>query len=385
VNPADTDTITSETDAEEQVESENLPSLNCIYFYLTEGCNLACRHCWIAPKFQNADKSYGSLDPSLFRSIIWQAQAMGLSSVKLTGGEPLIHPQIEELLEFVRGEELKLTLETNGVACTPEIVERIAACQNPFVSVSLDGAKAESHEWVRGVEGCFEKSLEGLRNLVAGGLKPQIIMTVMRHNRGEMEDLVRLAEDIGAASVKFNICQPTGRGEAMHASEQTLTMDELLDLGEWVEGELKDKTSLRVVHSHPHAFQPMSRMFDDEQGGCGRCGIHGIIGVLASGSYALCGIGETVPELVFGDATQTSLAKVWAENPVINTIRDGVPNGLEGVCGRCAMSGMCLGSCVAQNYYATQNLLSAFWYCTAADEIGRFPESRKRPPRAAAE
>ena len=74
-------------------------------FYLTEGCNLACRHCWIAPTFQAGEKTYPSLDVDLFRSIISQAKTLGLGGVKLTGGEPLLHPRIGELIEIRQGRE----------------------------------------------------------------------------------------------------------------------------------------------------------------------------------------------------------------------------------------------------------------------------------------
>ena len=68
--------------------------LNQIYFYLTEGCNLRCRHCWIAPKFQDEGSSYPVLSLDLFKSIVEQGKALGLYGVKLTGGEPLMHPDI---------------------------------------------------------------------------------------------------------------------------------------------------------------------------------------------------------------------------------------------------------------------------------------------------
>ncbi|MEE9418755.1 MAG: radical SAM protein [Desulfatiglandaceae bacterium] len=211
-------------------------SLNQIYFYLTEGCNLKCRHCWIAPKYQSSDKSFPSLDPDLFRSIIRQAKPLGLLGVKLTGGEPLLHPRVRDLLEVVRSEELRLTVETNGILCTPELAEKMkATSENPFVSVSIDGADAETHEWVRGVEGCFEATLEGVRNLVNAGFRPQIIMAVMNRNKEQMEPVVRLAEQLGAGSVKFNLVQPTARGEKMHEALATLTIEELVELGRWVE------------------------------------------------------------------------------------------------------------------------------------------------------
>ena len=364
--------------------SENEPEkreyqLSQIYFYLTEGCNLACRHCWLAPKYQAGDHTYPALDLSLFRSILRQAKAMKVSGVKLTGGEPLLHPQIREILELVRTEGLRLTMETNGVLCTPEMAQCIAICGNPFVSVSLDGADPETHEWVRGVSGSFELALEGIRNLVSYNIHPQIIMTVMRRNRNQMEAIVRLAEALSAESVKFNILQPTARGEKMHELGETLSIEELVETGRWVENTLSASTKIRVVYDHPVAFRPMSRMFGDNSSGCGVCGIFGIIGVLADGSYALCGIGESVPEFVFGHAGRDRLEDVWENNSMLQEIRAGLPARLEGICGDCLMRNRCLGSCIAQNYYRSKSLWAPFWFCDEAYAKGLFPKTRLRP------
>ena len=99
--------------------------LNQIYFYLTQGCNLRCRHCWIAPKFQAEDSIWPSVDFELFKEIVSQDMDLGLSAVKLTGGEPLIHPDIEKIINYINETGLRLTIETNGVKCTPGIVEKI--------------------------------------------------------------------------------------------------------------------------------------------------------------------------------------------------------------------------------------------------------------------
>ena len=355
-------------------------SLNQIYFYLTEGCNLKCRHCWLAPKYQTPDNPFPSLDRDLFRSIIRQAKPLGLSGVKLTGGEPLIHPDILDLLEVVRSEKLHLTLETNGVACTPELAEAMkATCDNPFVSVSIDGADAETHEWVRCVEGCFDAALDGVRNLVNAGFEPQIIMSVMRRNMDQIEPVVRLAETLGAGSVKFNLVQPTARGEKMHEALETLTIEELVELGEWVENTLSKSTDLGLIYSHPMAFRPLGKMFGDNGDGCGACGILGIIGVIADGSYAMCGIGETVPELIYGHAATDRLEDVWNNTKVINELREGLPKKLEGICADCIMKAMCVGCCIAQNFYSSNNLWAPFWYCEEAKKKGLFPETRLQP------
>lgn len=361
----------------EETEEREYP-LNQLYFYLTEGCNLRCRHCWIEPKYQGGDKSYPSLEIDLFRSIIEQAKPLGLSGVKLTGGEPLLHPDIYEILDIIQSEDLGLTVETNGVLCTPGLAKKMKACKGPFVSVSLDGAEPETHEWVRGVEGCFDATLEGFRNLVKVGFRPQLIMSVMRRNKEQMEATVRLAESLGAGSVKFNLVQPTARGEIMHEAGETLAIEELIELGKWVENELSASTNIRIFYSHPAAFKPLGRMFGEQGTGCGVCGIFGILGVLGNGSYALCGIGETVPEFIFGDAAKDRLEDVWKNTSVLNQIREGLPAKLGGICGECIMKGACLGSCIAQNYYRSKDLWAPFWFCEEAEKAGLFPETRMR-------
>ena len=357
-------------------QEERKYSLNQLYFYLTEGCNLKCRHCWIAPKFQDEDRSYPMLSIDLFKSIVKQAKPLGLSGVKLTGGEPLLHPEIGKILEHIKSQELNLTMETNGVLCTPEIARQISAHQNHFVSVSLDGADAETHEWVRGVPGCFEAALEGVRHLAQAGIRPQVIMSIMRRNKDQMEPFVRLAESLGAESVKFNLVQPTARGKKMHERGETLTIEELVKLGSWVENNLSGSTDLRLVYDHPAAFRPLGKMFGDEGDGCSRCGILGILGVLANGSYALCGIGESVPELVFGHVAIDRLEDIWEKTDILNQLRSGLTERLEGICGDCVMKGVCLGSCIAQNFFRRKSLWAPFWYCEEAQKAGLFPETR---------
>jgi SynChlorMet cassette radical SAM/SPASM protein ScmF len=349
--------------------------LHQIYFYLTEGCNLACRHCWLAPKFDPDARRYSVLAKELFETAIREAKPLGLTGVKLTGGEPLMHPQIVTLLEIVRREELRLTVETNGIACSPDLAIEIARSPTAFVSVSLDGADAATHEWVRGVRGSFERALQGVRNLVGVGIRPQIIMSVMERNASQVDAIIRLAEEIGASSVKFNIVQPTGRGEMIHDGSQGLAVAQLIELGHHVEVDLAKRTKLSLHFDYPLAFRPLSRIGGEN--GCGTCGILGILGVVPDGYYALCGIGEQVPELVFGRVGEDRLAHVWLESAVLNELRAGLPDHLGGVCATCIMTARCLGACVAQNYYRTGHLLAPFWFCEVASRANLFPASRQ--------
>ena len=355
-------------------EPDTLPILRTLYFYLTEGCNLACRHCWMGPKFDPTGTRYPTLPIELFETAIREARPLGLHCVKLTGGEPLLHPQIKQLLAIVQREKLRLTIETNGLLCTPEIAAEIAKSPDRFISVSIDGTDAKTHEWVRGVSGSFEAAKQAVRTLVAAGIKPQVIFTVMRGNVAQVEDMARLVEDLGASSLKFNMVQPTARGEDLHQTQETLTIAELIALGRHVEADVAPKFKIKVLIDYPRAFRSLPGISRGD--GCGFCGIFGVLGVIASGHYALCGIGEQVPELIFGKVGKDPLEQVWRNNAILKTLREGLPEKLEGVCGRCLMKRSCLGQCVAQNYYRKGSLLAPNWFCEQAEKAGLFPASR---------
>jgi len=147
-------------------------------------------------------------------------------------------------------------------------------------------------------------------------------------------------------------------------------------LGSWVENTLSASTELRLVYDHPAAFRPLGKMLGDNGDGCNRCGILGILGVLANGSYALCGIGENVAELVFGHAETDCLEDIWKKTNILNELREGLTERLQGVCGSCLMRNLCLGSCLAQNYYQSKNLWAPHWFCETAWENGLFPKTR---------
>jgi len=353
---------------------DNIPPLRHLYFYLTEGCNLACRHCWIAPKFDAGGSSYPMLPVEIFETAVREAKPLGLKGVKLTGGEPLLHAQFTKLLQIIRREGLFLCIETNGVLCTPEIAVEIAKSPERFVAVSMDGADADTHEWVRGVPGSFDKARKAVRNLAEASTPPQIIMSVMSCNANQVDAVVSMAENLGASSVKFNIVQPTARGDMLHKNLETLDVAELIRLGRYVDMELAPKTRLRLFYHYPMAFRPLSRIACGDA--CGICGILGILGVIASGQFSLCGIGNHVPDLVFGSVGENKLEEVWRENSFLKALRAGLPSRLSGVCSRCLMKQSCLGSCIAQNYYRSGSPWAPFWFCEQAEEAGLFPETR---------
>lgn len=140
------------------------PPLSQIYFYLTQGCNLACRHCWLAPPFDEDGNKYPSLLLTLFKQAIKEGKDLGLSSVKLTGGEPLLHPDIFAIIEFIKQNKLGLTIETNGLLMDRKAARAIASVLNRFVSVSLDGINAATNDRIRGVDGAFSRATAAIKN-----------------------------------------------------------------------------------------------------------------------------------------------------------------------------------------------------------------------------
>lgn len=355
---------------------EGIPALRQYYFYLTAGCNLACRHCWLAPKYQPDGGTGGHLDFEMFKMAIEEGLPLGLKRVKLTGGEPLLHPDFIRIVDLLREKDLGMTIESNGTLLTPELARYLRDHSTLLdISLSLDGATAESHDSFRSVKGSFDKTCKGIGYLVEAGYHPQVIMSLHAGNVDEIEALVRLAEKMGVGSVKFNLIQPTGRGEVMNERGQVLDFTRLIELGYWVERDLQKSSSIPLHYSWPMAFYSIKRL---AKGTLGNCGIFNILGVLASGQLAMCGIGIEIPELVYGQIGVDRIADVWSNNSTLISLRQTIPDKMEGVCGECIFKQRCLGGCLAENYHQSHRLTAAFWFCQNAQDLGLFPEQRVR-------
>ncbi len=358
---------------------EGVPPLNMYYIYLTSGCNLACRHCWLTPAYQANGGTGGHLDYRLFKLAVEEGLPLGLSGVKLTGGEPLLHPDFTRIVDLVYENELNMTMETNGVLMNDSLARFLKEKSPlPFISVSLDGASASTHDPFRGVEGSFDKAVQGIHSLVAVGIRPQVIMSLHEGNVDDIEPLVVMAEKLGAGSVKFNLIQPSGRGEMMKERNQTLGIKQLIELGKWVETDLQKQTKLVLHYSWPMAFYGIRRLL--RKGSWGTCGIHNILGILPMGQLAMCGIGIEIPELSYGRLDEDRIKDIWCTNPMLISLRQDVPKNLEGVCAGCLLKKQCLGSCIAENFHQSRRLTSAYWFCHQANEIMLFPTTRIQTP-----
>jgi SynChlorMet cassette radical SAM/SPASM protein ScmF len=357
-----------------------VPPLRSLYIYASGSCNLACRHCWIAPEYVRLDRRQSAeqgkhVPLEYVAKAIQEGRPLGLKGVKLTGGEPTLHPRFRELVSLVAEAGLSITMETNGTLVDDDLAAFLKATpQVWFISVSLDGAEAETHDALRAVPGSFRQAVAGIRALVKVGYRPQVICTLHRGNIGQVDAVVALAGELGCGSVKFNIVQEVGRGEQF-ASQQGLGIAEVLDLNRYVERELVGRDGLNLYFDVPFAFRPLPRLL---RGDLGRCGVLGILGLLSGGELSLCGIGTTVPELIYGHIAADDLREVWCHSPGLVELRAQVPAGLEGICADCLHRDLCLGSCVANNYHATGRLNAAYTFCERAEALDLFPASRRR-------
>lgn len=359
---------------------EGVPALRAFYLYMSNTCNLRCRHCWITPGFGDGKETPGDfVDPEALRQAIVESKPLGLCSVKLTGGEPTLHPRFMEIADMLTAEGMNMDMETNGTLMTAEMARHLKEkTKVTFVSVSLDAPDARSHDNFRGMPGAFDAALRGLNYLVGAGYKNcQVIMSVHNGNRHQVEEVVALAKAHGASSVKFNPVSRTGRGIAMEESGEVMDFDEHLAFAQYVSTELRRKAGIAVILNMPPALTSMRDLLRT-QGRTGDCGVLRILGILGNGDIALCGIGRTVPELVYGKLGRDSIRDIWFTNPTILGLRraladvDALPNP----CAKCLFVRTCRTGCVANNYSESGSLIAPTWLCAEADRRGVFPSKR---------
>jgi len=154
---------------------------------------------------------------------------------------------------------------------------------------------------------------------------------------------------------------------------RVLDIKRLVEIGKWVEHDLQKRTGIRLFYSWPMIFHSLERLLKH---GSDSCGIFHIMGILANGSLAMCGIGMEIPELTYGKLGVNRVADVWKDNQVLQDIRRDLPGKLEDPCGKCLFKWQCLGSCVAENYHQARRLTAPFWFCQQAEEAGLLPEQR---------
>ncbi|GGL39216.1 TIGR04053 family radical SAM/SPASM domain-containing protein [Phycicoccus endophyticus] len=198
--------------APSKVSFDQRPML--VFWEVTRACQLACKHC-------RANAMAGALPGELTHEegldLIDQVAGFGrpYPILVLTGGDCLLRPDIWELVAAARARGIPTALSPSVTPqLTPETVTRMVEAGVNAVSISLDGARAQTHDGVRGIPGHFAETLPALRALSEAGLTVQVNTTVMSANLDELADVARLVKDAGAHIWEVFFLVHVGRGVA---------------------------------------------------------------------------------------------------------------------------------------------------------------------------
>lgn len=123
--------------------------------FVTSRCNLRCAHCFASSSEGNASElAYEDLE-----SIFNQLESMGIFEVRVNGGEPLLHHEIDKILTFLRKKRFRKVILTNGTLLDGRIVKLLKE-SGTIPTIYLDDSQAKSHDSFRGVEGAFDKTIK---------------------------------------------------------------------------------------------------------------------------------------------------------------------------------------------------------------------------------
>lgn len=181
-----------------------------VYLYITEECQLRCKHCYMGERL---DRALYMPKEEVFRQLAYWRK-MGGDKITILGGEATMHPDFEEIVAHTNKLGYsKVILTTNALKSSLRKLERISPDQFAYVQVSLDGARPESHDAIRG-KGTFKIAQQVTRELCKLGFDTRIICTVNKANIDDCLELLPFADEAGVSLVKYHVFSGIGTGKA---------------------------------------------------------------------------------------------------------------------------------------------------------------------------
>lgn len=341
-------------------------NLRLVAWETTRRCNLKCVHCRALAQDCAAP---GELSTERARALFDEIALLGKPIVILTGGEPLLREDIFELADYGTSLGFRMVMAPNGTLLNGVTAGKLKDCGIQRISISLDSAVAVRHDKFRGVKGAFSRTLHGVSAAMAAGLPFQINSTITKHNLAEIEDLYRLALELGAAAFHVFLLVPVGRGkdlaqDAITPAEYEHTLNWLYDMQRQSPIEIKPTCApqyYRILRQRARAdgltvdfatFGPAA-MTRGCLGGTGFCFVS------ATGQVQPCGF----LDLACGDITQKPFHEIWQTSPQFLRLRNF--DALEGQCGECHYKHVC-GGCRARGYAQTGDYMAPEPLCKGA-------------------
>ncbi len=179
-----------------------------VIWNLIRRCNLTCKHCYAL----SADHEYaGELSTQEVFTVMDDLRAYRVPVLILSGGEPLLRPDLFDIADRAKAMGFYVGLSTNGTLIDAPMADRVARARFNYVGISLDGIGAV-HDRFRRLEGAFDLSLAAVRHLHQRGVKVGLRYTMTDLNAGELPALLQLMHDEGAEKFYFSHLNYAGRG-----------------------------------------------------------------------------------------------------------------------------------------------------------------------------
>ncbi|MFZ0004464.1 MAG: radical SAM protein [Methanoregula sp.] len=347
-----------------------------VFWNLTDRCNLRCTHCY--SKSGPGRTTEEELTTAEALGVIDDLAEMGVPLILFTGGEPLIREDIWELARYAGNRGLKMALSTNGTLITSDIAHRVKKCGIEYAGISLDGAKAATHNRFRNSCDAFEQTISAFAACKEAGLRCGVRITLTKENCRELEDLVDLSLSLGASRFCLYWLVPTGRGSDSYARLQ-------LDKGEVTEAlsilyrkanEIDPGTMEFLTVDAPqdciHLIQSMERdgsadleyardLIASLKGGCSAG--NRVANIDPCGNVYPCQFARS-PDFLIGNIRLKPFSMLWADDghPVLECFRRK-PNRTEGKCKTCGYFDLCGGGCRVRAYAKTGDFLAEDPFC----------------------
>jgi MoaA/NifB/PqqE/SkfB family radical SAM enzyme len=163
---------------------------------LTSRCNLRCKMCNAWKDARRDDE----LSLEEVKGVIRQCSEWGIKEVNLCGGEPLISEIIFEVITFAKNSGMRVILTTNGTLINADTADKLVRSGVDIITISVDGARAETHDKIRAQPGAFDKIMQGVRHLNSSPQAKKIIkvfiFTLSNYNLDELEEYFSLARSM---------------------------------------------------------------------------------------------------------------------------------------------------------------------------------------------
>ncbi len=373
------------------------PRPHVVAWESTRACNLACLHCRASAETEPAPDE---LTTAEVKALVDDIAGFSRPVFIISGGEPLMRPDIFEVARYGMERGLRVVMSPNGTLITPKVAQAMAAAGIPRISVSIDGSTAERHDRVRGVPGAFDAAMAGLAHAREAGVRFQLNTSVMRQTLDDLPALHALAQRLGAEAWHVFMLVPTGRGQAgdeITPAEYERTLNWIYDTSRTSPVPVRVTCGphyMRIVATRSHRGADAgngggSRTAPtDGDGGCGGsartaptdggggCGggsrtaatagmDRATRGCLAGNGYCFVSHrGEVFPcgylPLEAGNVRTQSFREIYQRSGLFRALRD--LSRLEGKCGVCEYAAVC-GGCRARAYSATGNVLAEEPFC----------------------